>query len=149
VWQIEKVQVRDSEFDHPWFSQFSLTYGSPREQVSRSRPRVWHPPTDVYETDSHVMVKVEAAGVSQDDFRVWLNGRDLAVGGRRNDPGSKLAYQQMEISYGEFRSDVYLPCDVDETAVGAQYDNGFLLIMLPKAQREHKVPVVVVIQRDG
>jgi HSP20 family molecular chaperone IbpA len=54
----------------------------------------------------------------------------------------------MEISYGDFRSEVNLPCDVDETGVRASYDKGFLFILLPKLQREHKVPVVVVNERQ-
>jgi HSP20 family molecular chaperone IbpA len=78
---------------------------------------------------------------------VRLQGRVLNVQGCRQDPAAKLSYQQMEISYGEFRSEVYLPCAVDDTAATASYDHGFLHIRLPKAQKEHKVPVIVVLHR--
>ena len=106
----ERIQMRDKESHSPWLGHFFISFEQSSEKVYLGRSRVWHPPTDVYETDSHVMVKIEVAGVSEDDFR----------------------------------SEVTLPCDVDESGVRADYDRGFLYILLPKLQREHKVPVVVV-----
>ena len=146
---LEKLLARDNEAENPWYGHFFVSLGGSREGMLAGRSRVWHPPTDVYETDTHVMVKLEVAGVGQDDFAVQLQGRTLVVAGRRDDPAAKLAYQQMEISYGAFHSEVYLPCDVDEAGVRAKYDNGFLYIMLPKLQHECKVPVVVVIEREA
>ena len=148
MWTVEKLVVRDQETDNPWYAHFFVSRGAGRGSPLAGRPRVWHPPTDVYETDTHLMVKIEVAGVGEDDFAVHLQGRNLEVAGRRHDPSSKLAYQQMEISYGAFHSDVYLPCDVDDSGVRAKYENGFLYVMLPKAQKEHKVPVVVVLDRE-
>ena len=144
---IEKLQVSQKESDNPWFGHLFVSIGPRGERVCPSQPRVWHPPTDVYETDSHVTVKIEIAGVDEDQIVVRLHGRELSVRGCRDDPGDKLAYQQMEISYGEFRCDVHLPCDVDEANTRAHYENGFLYIRLPKACEEHKVSIVVVIER--
>jgi HSP20 family protein len=144
---IDKLRVSDKEADNPWFHQLYIALGPKGGRVCPGQPRMWHPPTDVYETDSHVTVKIEIAGVDEDDIDVRLHGRDLSVRGCRNDPGNKMAYQQMEISYGEFRSEVRLPCDVDEAKARAHYDDGFLYVELPKAQGERRVPVVVVIER--
>jgi HSP20 family protein len=146
---IDKLRVGDKEADHPWFHQLYIAFGPRGEGARPGQPRVWHPPTDVYETDAHVTVKIEIAGVDEDELVVRLHGRDLAVRGCRDDPGNKLAYQQMEISYGEFGSYVRLPCDVDEANARAHYDAGFLCIELPKARGERKVPVVVVIERQS
>jgi len=87
-------------------------------------------------------VRVEIAGMSEDDFDIELMRRDLIVSGRREDntSGTKLAYQQMEVFYGEFRTEVYLPWSVDVSAIEATYDDGFLTIMLPKASVLH-VPI--------
>jgi HSP20 family molecular chaperone IbpA len=100
----------------------------------------------VYEVDSQVTVKIEIAGMDADNVVVRLDGRQLTVRGCRYDPADKLAYQQMEISYGEFRSDVYLPSAVDESQARAYYVDGFLYIHLPKAQLERHFPVVVVVR---
>ena len=95
--------------------------------------RVWRPPTDVYETHDSIVVKVEVAGMAEDDFSITYSDRNLIVGGIRRDPAAKLGYHQMEIPYGEFRTDVYVPEAVDADGIEASYENGFLLVTLPKA----------------
>lgn len=106
---------------------------------ARSR-RLWRPPTDVYETDSHVVVKVEVAGMREDDFKISLVDRHLIISGRRRDPVGKLVYHNMEIRYGEFLSEVWLSWALDQSAIEASYEDGFLFIKLPKA-KEHRVPI--------
>ena len=103
--------------------------------------KVWRPPTDVYETDSHVIVKVEIAGMQQEDFSVSLKAQVLMISGVRRDPAEKLAYQQMEILYGQFETEVYIPWTVDEDAIKATYQDGFLCVLLSKAV-PRRVPVV-------
>jgi len=144
--RIERVQLTHRDSDNPWFNQLFVTFGQRGERMCPSEPRVWQPPTDVYEVGSHITVKIEIAGVEREDIDVRLDGRHLSVRGCRYDPGEKLAYQQMEINYGEFRTEVYLPSAVDESQARAHYVNGFLYIHLPKAQREHSAPVVVVVR---
>ena len=103
--------------------------------------QIWSPPTDVYETDSAIVVKIEIAGLSPEDFNISLDHRVLTVRGVRRDPTSKLAYQQLEINYGQFQTEVYLPWPINETAeIEATYEQGFLTILLPKA-RSRRVAV--------
>ena len=144
---MDRISVQRRESDGPWLGRLYVTLGQRGEKVCPGQQRVWAPPTDVYETDSHVIVKIEIAGVDEDDITVRLHGRELAVSGCRDDPAAKVSYQQMEISYGDFNSAVRLPCDVDEAEARASYEKGFLLILLPKADKRHQVPVVVVIER--
>ncbi len=98
--------------------------------------RSWCPPTDVYETDTCVVVKVEIAGMKEEDFHVVFSGGNLTISGARRDPASKLAYQQMEIRYGEFATQVYLPWSVVEEEIEATYKDGFLSVVLPKTKQE-------------
>jgi len=100
----------------------------------RLRSHVWRPPTDVYETEEAVVVRVEIAGMDEDDFSVILDGRYLSVRGVRADPPERRAYHQMEIRFGEFSTDVELPYEVILEEIEAYYSNGFLRITLPKAQ---------------
>lgn len=116
--------------------QFNETrWGLPHETV-------WRPPTDVYETDNHVVVVVEIAGLSPGDYEVLLRGRTLIITGERRDPVEKLVYQQMEIRHGRFRAQVHLPWALESGGYEAVYENGFLKISLPKA-RVRRVPVRV------
>lgn len=108
--------------------------------VSAGQHKIWRPPTDVYETDDQIVVKVEIAGMQEEDFSIALESKRLVIRGIRHDPAAKLAYQQMEILYGYFETDAYLPGAIDTEQIEAIYQNGFLSVFLPKA-RPHQVPV--------
>ena len=97
--------------------------------------KVWRPPTDVYETDESVVVKVEIAGLKEGEFEVSLTSRILTIFGSRRESASKLSYQQMEIRYGRFLTEVRLPCAVESGQTEAVYEDGFLRVTLPKAPR--------------
>lgn len=111
--------------------------------VGSRRYQVWHPPTDVHETDTHYLVQVEVAGMRGGDFNISLAERTLLVFGVREDSTVKKACHQIEISYGEFRSEVTLPGPVDDTGVEATYVDGFLSIVLPKRPTQ-KVSVIEI-----
>ena len=116
-----------------------------REDYANSRwnmpnETIWRPPTDVYETDSAVVVVIEIAGLGPNDYEILLRGRALMVAGERRDPAEKLAYQRMEIRHGKFRTQVPLPWTLESSGQEATYENGFLKITLPKATAR-RVPV--------
>jgi len=101
---------------------------------------IWHPPTDVYETEENFVVRVEIAGMLDDDFSIELDGRHLSIRGARQDVSERRAYHQMEIPHGEFRIDITLPHPIVANQVKAVYGNGFLRLCLPKAQPRH-IPI--------
>jgi HSP20 family protein len=109
--------------------------------VSARQHKIWRPPTDVYETDDSLVVKVEIAGMDEQDFTVSLSANKLVISGVRHDPAAKLGYQQMEILYGHFETAVHLARAVDVDNIEATYQNGFLDVHLPKA-KPRQVPVV-------
>lgn len=93
----------------------------------------WRPPTDVYETEDTLVVRVEIGGMREEDFTVVLDGRYLLVRGMRSDISERRAYHQMEIYFGDFSTEMELPYEVAAEKVEAQYQNGLLRITLPKA----------------
>ena len=124
----------------------------PRRWLPLRYVRTWRPPTDVYETDDSVVVQVEIAGMEEGDavftskFTISLSDRNLTISGVRRDPLTEtqaltLSYQQMEIRYGEFETQVYLPWAIVEEEIEATYEDGFLRVVLPKAKAQ-KLPVV-------
>lgn len=98
------------------------------------RPRLWRPPTDVFETDDLLIVRVEIAGMRESDFTISLEDRRLVVGGTRPDQSERRAYHQMEIPFGEFSTEIELSTPVVAERVEAVYQDGFLKIVLPKAK---------------
>lgn len=102
-----------------------------------SRPHAWRPPTDVYESEDAIIIRVEVAGMRESDFTISLVDRNLTIRGVRQDTSERRAYHQMEIAFGEFHTEVELPYLVIADQVEATYKDGFLLITLPIAQPKH------------
>ena len=97
------------------------------------RSSLWRPPTDVYETEESFIVKVEIAGMREEDIEVAVENNILLVSGNRADtPERKAYYHQMEIQSGKFEIAVELPAPIDVEKAGAEYKDGFLTVNLPK-----------------
>ena len=97
------------------------------------RSNVWSPPTDEYETETAYVVRVEIAGMREEDFEVLLENETLLISGSRSDFPDRRAYQQMEIRFGKFATSVNIPGPVDVDQAHAEYKDGFLTVVLPKA----------------
>jgi len=98
-----------------------------------SRTHAWIPPTDVYETMDDLIVRVEIAGMKEEDFLIELNGRQLSIRGSRQEVPERRAFHQMEIRFGEFNLQLELPAPIEEDRIQAEYSEGFLQVILHKA----------------
>jgi HSP20 family protein len=96
------------------------------------RPNVWRPPTDVYDTAESVIVKMEIAGMRDEDIEVAVQDEILMVSGNRSDSLERKAYHQMEIPFGKFSVVIELPAQVAIDHATVEYRDGFLTIRLPK-----------------
>jgi HSP20 family protein len=92
----------------------------------------WSPPTDVYETEACFVVRVEVAGMRRSDFTINVEDNYIIISGVRIDAQERRAYHQMEIRFGEFSTNVELPPGVNVDAAEAEYEDGFLTVLLPK-----------------
>jgi HSP20 family protein len=91
------------------------------------------PPTDVYSTEETVFVAVELPGVGADDVKVTVDGRELAVHGRRQFGGGEGAnYHRLERSYGAFHCAIALPDDADSARRRVKLSGGVLTVEIPR-----------------
>ena len=136
---MEEITVSSDSMRRIWHISEDLQ--DPITETSRwriiSRPHAWRPPTDVYETDSAIIIRVEVAGMRESDFTISLVERNLTIRGIRQDTSERRAYHQLEIAFGEFYSEVELPYTIISDKVEAVYRDGFLRITLPIAQPKH------------
>jgi HSP20 family protein len=100
------------------------------------RSNVWRPPTDVYETDDGIVVKIEIAGMKDEDFEVTVQNNLVLVSGTRSDSSERRAYHQMEIPFGKFSVGIELPSQVSAENAIAEYKDGFLTIQLPREKMD-------------
>ena len=92
----------------------------------------WRPRTDLYRCAEGLLVKLELAGIAQQDLRVTLHEDTLVVEGRRRDwciPDTQEPLS-MEITYDRFRRTINLPAPVDPEPIRVDYRDGMLLIHL-------------------
>jgi len=127
-----KLQVVEEEMDR----LFSNFLGS-RSCLGMVSGHVWHPPTDVYETDDAVLVYMEIPGVRQQDIEVTSLDNVLTIRGQRIDPCTehKISVHLMEINFGHFHRRIVLPFQLhDPSAIECHLVSGFLHIRIPKQQ---------------
>ncbi len=105
------------------------------QQSISQRSSIWRPFTDIRESDEKITVKIELAGMKEEDIDVTLYEDALVVSGERLDnseQGENLYYHEAQIRYGPFRVEVLLLFSIEREAVEARYENGFLWVDLPK-----------------
>ena len=102
----------------------------------RMQSHVWSPPTDIFEIEKSYVIRVEISGMHKQDFSIQLEDNFLIIRGTRHDKPERRAYHQMEVRFGEFRTVVAIPGPVLAENAVAEYDDGFLIVNLPKAEKD-------------
>lgn len=92
---------------------------------------------DVKETESGYTVEAEVPGVSKEDIQVSVDGNVVSLRAevRQHDQqtdGKKVL--RSERYFGAVARSFQLPAEVDSSAARARYDNGVLVLNLPKKQ---------------
>jgi len=92
------------------------------------------------------VIKVELAGMRNDNLEITVEGNRLRISGTRPDScrAPKCSFLVMEINYGPFESVLELPPGYDLSQAKASYLNGFLRIEVPLAHSHGKSSKVAI-----
>lgn len=132
------VSLKSNAYHQPLASDPNAFFSSGLRNWSISkRPHIWRPPTDVYETEDRIVIRVEIAGMSDEDISVSFDNHLLSISGNRVETFERRAYHQMEIPFGEFSTEVEILIPIESENISAQYQDGFLVVILPKAASRH------------
>lgn len=103
---------------------------------------VWEPAADIYETEEEVVVVAELAGVDE-GVEIELDGNILIIRGKRTEmsPQCRRIYYRMEIAKGPFEKGMQLPSNVDPQRARVFYEDGLLVVVLPKIQEMRALKV--------
>lgn len=98
--------------------------------------QLWYPAADVFKTPDGWIVKVELAGVSEDDIEIVIEGNEICIAGCRKDRScaAGVSYQQMEITYCNFEKTLKMPATIDASKVEHKLEDGLLIITLKKSR---------------
>ena len=128
----QKLMARHSSIEK-LFEEFFFMAKS--HDFASSTP--WQPPTDVYETEKNIIIKMAVSGLRPEDISVTFSDRILTVSGKRGDDSAhqKVCFYQVEIRYGYFERKIKIPKQVDANNIHATYENGFIVITIPKSEK--------------
>ena len=96
-----------------------------------SKTYSWSPPTDVFDNDENLIIKIEIAGMKKSEIFINIEDNILVVSGARKESIERRAFRQMEIRFGDFNATVELPEGLALENAVADYDDGFLTIIIP------------------
>ena len=116
--------------------------------VSNQTMKNFIPAMDVYETAKEVIVEAPLAGVNPNDVSVTVEKGVLTLEGKSNKEHEvdEKNYYRKEVRSGSFYREVSLPTSVLEDKVVAEFEDGMLKVICPKAEptTAKKVSVKVV-----
>ena|SRR5689334_7155133 len=107
----------------PWLPEYPFEAGAE-----------WIPMLDLVENGAELVVRLEVPGIHKENLDIQLTGSMLIVTGKREYaaefPGETFLLK--ERLYGKFVRKIRLPVPVTGNKVTATYEDGVLLVHLPK-----------------
>jgi HSP20 family protein len=96
----------------------------------------WMPAADVREDDDAIHIDIELAGIDPKDIDINVENGMLTIAGEKHTErkeGKEGQYHSVERRYGSFARSFQLPQGVDESKIGASFDNGLLTVDIPRS----------------
>ena len=95
------------------------------------------PASRVHEKPDEFVVLVELAGVPKEAVQLTYRDRQLVVSGAKPAPKTEEgAILRDETFFGAFERAIPLPAEVNGDAIQARYQDGVLIVRLPKVEKE-------------
>ena len=124
---------------------FESTIGSfSRSPAPLSR---WNPAVNVYQDKDQFTVVVELPGLKKEEIEISLHDDTLTIAGERKREDESSAQEFLtERLYGKFQRSLTLPTAVDAEKVKANYKDGLLQVLLPKAEEAKPKQIEVALK---
>jgi HSP20 family protein len=92
------------------------------------------PATNIKENDKTYIVELVAPGFTKDDLKISLDKNQLTISAQKEQTESEAAnnFKHREFHMNSFERSFTLPESVDQTSIEAKFENGILVVHLPK-----------------
>ena len=120
-----------------WFDDFSNPIDHFWNAPIMKSEKDFMPACDFRETKNYYFFSFDVPGVKKEDIQIEFHDGSVHISGeKRNEyEAQKTEGQQFrEKFYGKFHRSFSLPAPVKEDAISANYKNGVLELLIPKAQ---------------
>jgi HSP20 family protein len=94
------------------------------------------PAVDIREDSREIAIEVELPGIKPEDVDVTAENGVLTIRGEKRSTSTENTegrYHIVERSYGTFTRSFQLPTGVDDKAIAAEFNDGLLVVRVPKA----------------
>ena len=119
-----------SDFDRIFDNMFNI------DIPIRSKENSYYPAVDIEETEKEFILSADMPGLKKKEVTIDIHDGIITIKGERmnEDKSSFNGYRMNERQFGSFNRSFRLPDNVNEDKIAAKFDNGELLITLPKTK---------------
>lgn len=146
--KISKKPPRTSPIEIDQINQFIFESGLDDDTgFIRPEPITHIPNVDMFTTPADLVIEVELPGVRKEDIDITLCKDTLTIKALKFEcfEEDKINYVCMERSFGRLFRTIELPFPVDTARIKANYDNGILIVTIPRVEDKRnmtkKIPI--------
>jgi len=100
----------------------------------------FQPATNIYELDDAVKIELQIPGFSKEQVKIMLDKDVLQINGEVGEASKDVVKSsRIQFKRSNFEKKFKLTEEVDRDKIGAAFDNGILILTLPKVKAEPQV----------
>ncbi|PSB00604.1 Hsp20/alpha crystallin family protein [Merismopedia glauca] len=105
----------------------------------------WQPAVEMSDQENNIVVKASLPGVEPKDIDVSVSRNAVKITGEHTyeNKTENKGFYHSEFSYGRFERTIKLPVAVQNDQVKAEFNNGILILSLPKVEGDQNKVVKV------
>ena len=134
--------VRRNKFPvSPFFNMFNDIIGS--DFVNNA------PSVNVIESAEDFRIELAAPGLDKGDFNIKVEKDQLTISAKKESSSDeqKEKFTRREFNYSSFSRTFFIPEGVNTSTIGANYENGVLVVTLPKKEEaKEKAPFSIEVK---
>jgi HSP20 family protein len=103
-----------------------------------------YPPLNVFRKGDDYVLITELPGIRREDVNIEVERNRVRISGtKRIDYAENVSLHRRERVAGSFDRTLTLPIEVDAERVKAEYHNGILALLLPRAERDKPKSITI------
>jgi HSP20 family protein len=112
-------------------------------QTGSTTERALH--VDIYEKDNVIIIEADLPGVTRENIKLDVKGRQLTLGGeRKSDEEIQEEHRyRRERRFGKFERTFSMPFDIDVEKVVATHENGILRLEIPRPEEKQSKQITI------
>jgi HSP20 family protein len=114
-----------------------------RNQDYRRQSVAWQLPIDAYADDDAIVITADVPGLKPDELQVTMESNTLTIRGELKNRPEGRNYLLSERATSHFERVLTINTPIDSDRVEAEFENGVLLLTLPKAEANKPKQIVI------